>query len=245
MMSTNMLCLPRASRLAAAAVLGAGLVLLAAAAADAHVRVIPESTAAGDFTKLTFRVPNESETASTTKLSIQLPTSSPLAFVSAQPVPGWSIEVRTEKLATPVTMEGTTITEAPAQVTWTASKGRGVAPGQFQEFALSGGPLPDASQHLAFPATQTYSDGTVVRWNQPQPAGADEPEYPVPAFDITAPDNEVALTDQATGAQTSPGSATPAATDTLARGLGIGGLVVGFLGLGAGAAASRNRPRTS
>ena len=56
-------------RVRAAAALGVvALVLLPAAAASAHVRVIPDATSADGFAKITFRVPNESATAGTTKI---------------------------------------------------------------------------------------------------------------------------------------------------------------------------------
>jgi len=52
--------MPRSAAAVAAALT---LVVLPATAASAHVRVVPEQTAAGGFTVLTFRVPNESADA--------------------------------------------------------------------------------------------------------------------------------------------------------------------------------------
>lgn len=228
-----------AVRLVAVGVIAGAAVLLPAAGAEAHVRVIPESTAAGDFTKLTFRVPNESQKASTIKLSIQLPAKTPLAFVSAQPVPGWKVTVDSAALASPVTVEGTKITKAPSRVTWTAEEGQGTGVGEFQEFALSAGPLPDESQQLSFPATQTYSDGTVVTWNQPQPPGAEEPEFPVPAFDVTAAKAESSAEHNAAAAKAGP-SAT-GGDDAIARTLGGAGLAAGVLGIGIAAWAFTSR----
>jgi uncharacterized protein YcnI len=213
-------------------------------AAQAHVRVIPEATAGGAFTKLTFRVPNESDTASTTKLVVNLPTDTPLIYVSAQQLDGWTVKITKAKLPKPVEMEGATVTEAASTVTWTANKGSGVAPGEFQEFALSGGPLPTTVKSLSFPAVQTYSDGTVANWNEPQPEGADEPEHPVPSFAVTAALPEGADADAAPAADTSSAvSASPASavdsSDGTARAFGIGGLVAGLLGLAFGVLAWR------
>src|SRR3954466_9840499 len=81
------------------------------AAAQAHVRVIPESTAGGSFTKLTFRVPSESDTAKTTSVAINLPTKTPLPFVPAQQIDGWRVKINRPRRKKPVEMEGTTITE--------------------------------------------------------------------------------------------------------------------------------------
>ena len=69
-----------------------------------------------------------------------------------------------------MTVEGTTLTKAPRTVTWQAQPGTRIDPGQYQDFDISAGPLPAAGT-VALPAVQTYSDGTVVRWNQPTPAG--------------------------------------------------------------------------
>ncbi len=212
------------------------LTLVSGAAAEAHVRVFPDSTASGGYTKLTFRVPNESATASTTSLVISLPTDTPLASVSARPTFGWTVKIAEAKLPKAVDVGGTTLTEAPSTVTWTAEKGQAVGPGEFQEFALSVGPLPAAATELSFPATQTYSDGTVVKWDQPE-SGPAEPEHPVPAFEVTA-------------VKADPAAVTPAVTagaagsgdgdgSGLATGLAAGGLAVGLIGLGVGGLAWR------
>ena len=54
-------------------------------------------------------------------------------------------------------------------------------PGQFQEFALSGGPFPDADS-LTFPVVQTYSDGSESAWIEPTVEGQAEPEHPAPVL---------------------------------------------------------------
>lgn len=207
------------------------LVLTGAAAASAHVRVIPESEASGAFTKLTFRVPTESDTASTTRVSVSLPTATPLAFVSAQALDGWTVTMKKGKLPKPVTLEGTTLTEATTTVTWTATKGHEVGPGQFAEFSLSGGPLPAAGTEMAFPAEQTYSDGKVVKWNQPQPAGAAEPEYPVPSFAVTAAATEEGTSAAAPAVLAAAPAASTSENDTSARRLGGAGLAAGLVAL--------------
>ena len=47
--------------------------VVVAAGASAHVTVSSDDAAAGGYGKLTFRVPNESDTASTVGLRIQIP----------------------------------------------------------------------------------------------------------------------------------------------------------------------------
>jgi uncharacterized protein YcnI len=156
------------------------VLILAASPASAHVTVSSTDAAPGGFGKVVFRVPTESQSASTTKIRITLPKNTPFAFVSAQPKPGWRIDVREQKLDRPVKAEGMTLTEAVQSVTWTAT-GSGIAPGEFDEFALSAGPFPKV-RSMTFVAEQTYDDGDVVAWDEPTKAGAKEPEHPAPTL---------------------------------------------------------------
>ena len=59
----------------------------------AHVTVNPDTAAGGGYTKISFRVPTESDTASTTRLQVYFPADHPFGSVSVQPVPGWSARV--------------------------------------------------------------------------------------------------------------------------------------------------------
>jgi uncharacterized protein YcnI len=80
-----------------------------------------------------------------------------------------------------------------SSVTWTAAPGTGIGADQFALFRISV-KLPDA-QNVSFPATQTYSDGTVVKWDQATPAGGAEPEYPVPEISLTGEAAQTATPD--------------------------------------------------
>jgi uncharacterized protein YcnI len=71
-------------------------------------------------------------------------------------------------------------------VTWTAEPGNEIADGQFQEFEISAGPLPDEGTEVVLPTHQTYTDGTVVDWVDATPPSGAEPEHPVPEFTTTA-----------------------------------------------------------
>lgn len=176
---------PIARRLLAAGVVTAGLVLVPLSAAEAHVTVRSDTTVTGKYAELTFEVPNEEATATTTKIVVTLPEKTPLVDVSVRPTPGWTVTVTDAKLAAPVVVEGTTLTTAPHQVTWTAIGDAAIASGQYQTFAISGGPLP-APGVLMFSADQTYSDGTVVSWSEPTVAGQPEPEHPAPTVTVVA-----------------------------------------------------------
>lgn len=213
----------RRTRRALGALLGAAaLTLGAATAASAHVHVTPTSTAAGSSSLLTFRVPTESDTASTTGLTVDLPSATPFTSVSVQAMPGWTAKVEQGALPKPVTVDGAELTQAPLHVTWTADTDAAVPPGEFQQFTISVSPLPAEGTRVVLPAHQTYSDGTVVDWTDVAAAGAAEPEHPAPELTTTA---QTAADDDAAA----PATPTAAATDTVARWLGGVGAVLGLV----------------
>jgi uncharacterized protein YcnI len=179
--------LPRPlARLAVVVVAAATAVVASAGLASAHVTVSSPDASAGGYGKVTFRVPNESDAASTVKIRIQMPTDTPLASLRTQPVPGWTAVTTTTRLDPPVTDDdGNEITEAVSVVEFTADAGNGIGPGEFQEFSLAGGPFPDADS-LTFPVVQTYSDGTESAWIEPTVDGQAEPEHPAPVLSLTA-----------------------------------------------------------
>jgi uncharacterized protein YcnI len=174
----------RIRQIATAVGLGVGLVIMSALSAGAHVTVSSASAAQGGYTTAIFKVPNESDTASTTKLVVTFPTHNTVASASYQPVYGWKTTVVKGKLATPISVHGESVTEGVTSVTWSATNG-GVAPGQFQAFPLSMGPLPMVSA-MTFRVAQTYSDGKVVVWDQPTPESGTEPDYPAPVLELAA-----------------------------------------------------------
>ena len=172
-------------RPAVLAALVLGVVALGALPAGAHVSVTPSSAPKGGFQVLSFNVPNEDANANTVKLEVTIPTKNPIASVSYQPMPGWAVEVEKTTLAKPVKSDDGDVTEAVSKITWTAT-GDGLAPGQFDLFTISAGPLPTKPNKLVFKAVQTYSNGQVVSWIQQTVKGAPEPEHPAPTLTLTA-----------------------------------------------------------
>jgi uncharacterized protein YcnI len=215
----------------------AALVLAIAGPASAHVTVNPNTAAQGSYSKVSFRVPTESDTASTTKLQVNLPTGTPIASVSTKPVVGWTVATVKSKLATPIKSDDGDITEAVTQITWTATKGAEIKPGQFQEFDVSLGPLPATANQIVFKALQTYSDGNIVRWIDEPATDGSEPEHPAPVLKLTAANAPAAAPATTTVAQTS--AAAPAKTSNSGLGWGIAALVVAVLALLLGFAAFR------
>lgn len=154
-------------------------------AAYAHIQVSSSDAAPGaESAKLVFRVPTESETASTRSITIALPADTPFAYVSTETKPGWRVGVDTQRLAKPVKVGEFTVTRAVRSVTWTAEDD-GIPPDQFDEFALAVGPVPDADK-ISFVATQKYSDGQIVTWDQVRKGGR-EPQHPAPSLELSKP----------------------------------------------------------
>ncbi|MFJ2033984.1 YcnI family protein [Streptosporangium sp. NPDC087985] len=154
------------------------------AVAFAHVKVTPDTATQGGYAAVSFRVPNERDNASTTKIEVQLPTDHPLASVSVKPHPGWSYEITKTKLATPIESHGAQISEVVDKITWTAvDSNSAINPGEYDEFSVSAGPLP-ATDQLVFKTLQHYSNGEVVRWIQDPAPGADAPERPAPVLKL-------------------------------------------------------------
>lgn len=118
---------------------------------------------------VSFQVPNESTTgAATTTLTVDLTN---VSAVRTEAEPGWTADLDRDGSSGPV-----------RSVTWTAAPNGGIGVGEFGVFRISA-KLPDADT-VSFPATQTYADGTVVKWDQPSTAGQAEPEHPAPTLVI-------------------------------------------------------------
>ena len=178
--------LPRSvSRSVLVAALAIGLVAAGGGVASAHVSVSSSDASPGGFGKMTFRVPNESDTASIMSLRLQIPEQAAMSSLRVQSVPGWTATTTTAEPAEPLEAQGQEITSFVSVVEFRAIDGRGIAPGEFQEFALAGGPFPEANS-LAFPAVQGYSDGSEAAWIEPTAPGQEEPERPAPVLTLAA-----------------------------------------------------------
>ncbi|GAB2831005.1 YcnI family protein [Streptomyces chlorus] len=248
----------KASRIAAVGAVAGVAVLTLSAPAFAHVSVQPEGEAAkGGYAVVNFKVPNERDNASTTKLEVTFPTDHPLASVMPQPVDGWDVKVTKSKLDKPLEMHGKKIDEAVTKVTWTAD-GDGIEPGFFQKFPVSVGTLPEDADELVFKALQTYSNKEVVRWIEVPKEDQEEPDFPAPVLALAEAsadghahgtsdgEAEDAKSDENTedaSAETTAAADSEDAggTDTTARVLGIVGIVVGAAGVAYGVLAGRRR----
>jgi uncharacterized protein YcnI len=228
----------RIARLSLAGLAGGAVLALAAVplAASAHVTVTPSGTAAGSYTVLTFAFSHGCEGSPTTAIAIDIPES--IASVSPTLNPNYTIE----KVA-----DG----DRTSQVVYTA-----ITPVQdgYRDTIELSLQLPEdaAGETLAFPVLQTCEVGE-TNWNQVAKEGEEEPESPAPVIVVTeatgdghghgAATEEAASDDHgdghAEGAEET--AATSDDSDTVARVLGIGGLVVGVVGIVLALAARRPR----
>jgi uncharacterized protein len=171
-------------------------------------------------------VPNETDDADTTKVSVQLPPG--IEFASVAPPPGWTADVK----------------KSGKEVTQLDFSGGTLPPDQFIEFPVSLQVPGKAGDTLTFKAVQTYSDGEVVRW-----IGGPDAEEPAPTITVS---DEGGLIEDSTGehgashdeAETTTAAheettaAAQPATQVIREGgsdgLAIAALIVGGLGLAVG-----------
>ena len=196
-------------------------------AAIAHVTIQPGEWEAGAFARMVVRVPNESDAAATTQISMQFPEE----VISArfQPHPYCEREVQMEPLDQPV--EETT--ERIASVTWTCDPG--IEVGEFDEFGISFQVPEDAAPGdvIMFPAVQTYSDGEERAWVEED----EEAESPAPRITVIAAEEEEAAPAATSTEEAAPVPAASSDDDddnmaTVAIAFGIAGLVAGLVALG-------------
>lgn len=205
-----------------AAIAALALGLAVPAVAQGHVTVQPGEVAAGGFTRLDVRVPNERDDAGTVKVEVQFADG--FHFASYEPVPGWDVEIKMEKLDQPVEgSHGEEVTEQVSRVIWTGDGREGIIPpGAFHDFGLSVQTPDTPDETLTFPALQTYEGGEVVRW-----IGAPDSEEPAPTVTLTAAEEEHGATQEETASEPS---------EDYGNGIAIAALVVGGLGLAIGGA---------
>ena len=200
----------RTTRVVPAVLVAVAMSVAVAGSAGAHVTVNPQQATQGSYTKVAFRVPNERPDSGTVKLEVSFPTDRPITSVSVRPVSGWTVDVERTRLPTPVRAHGREISEVVSKVTWT---GGTIRPGEFEEFDVSVGPLPEA-ERLLFKALQTYASGEVVRWIEEPVAGGPEPAFPAPVLELTAASSasapETELAAETTGSAADAGDGTDA-----------------------------------
>jgi len=184
----------------------------------AHVHASSDNAVRGATAIVTFQVPNESDkAAATTALTVTLPD---VAAARVETMPGWTAKLDRDAASGTV-----------RSVTWTAAPNAGIGVDQFALFRISV-QLPDTDT-VRFPATQTYSDGLIVKWDQPPLPGGGEPEHPAPSLTLAAgpvaPHQHHPSSGMPADHAGAPGQSQ--SPDNTARLLGGAALVVGALGI--------------
>jgi uncharacterized protein YcnI len=181
----------RTCKVAAVLSTASGALLLLTGPASAHVRVLSDDAQESSPATLRFRVPSEKVEVTTVRVDVTLPQG--VTATAVLPAPGWT--------RGDVTSHG----GRPAHIVWTATAGHEIKPDTHRYFGVRVGPLPDRTS-LAFDVAQTYSDGSIVNWDERQ-TGDEEPALPAPVLVLDA---------TGAGAEQNqrPRAAQPAATGT-------------------------------
>lgn len=211
----------------AAAVLGtaAGALFLLSGPASAHVRVFADGAKEGSPATLRFRVPSEKADATTVRVDVTLPKG--VTSTGIPPAAGW-----TRKEISSSVGGGT-------QIMWTATAGHELKPDAHRYFDVQVGPLPKRAS-VAFDVAQTYSDGSVVNWDERQ-TGTKMPDFPAPVLVLDAAAAKAEETRQQASAQPAPTAAASPASVAVPQAQASGGVswlpwtVAGAAILGAGA----------
>jgi uncharacterized protein YcnI len=150
-------------RLARATAAAAAIALVAAASASAHARISPPVSVANELQLYSLAVPTEKEGATTTKIVLTVPTG--FSIDSFVPSPGWTRVLQ---------QTGSGDSAVVQKVTWT---GGNVPTGEDSLFEF----LAEAAKTgtYTFQVQQTYSDGQIVSWSDPE-SGAN----PAPTIEL-------------------------------------------------------------
>ncbi|MFC8248482.1 DUF1775 domain-containing protein [Streptomyces chartreusis] len=162
------------------------------------MRVFADGAKEGSPATLRFRVPSEKADATTVRVGVTLPKG--VTSTGAPPASGWT------RKETPSPEGGA------SQIMWTATAGHELKPDEHRYFDVRVGPLPKKAS-LAFDVAQTYSDGSVVNWNERQ-TGTKMPDFPAPVLVLDASAAKAEQTRQEASAHPTPtavASPTPAA----------------------------------
>lgn len=172
--------------------------------ASAHVVVKPAEAGVASFQTFTMGVPSEKPLA-TVGLRLLMPAG--LDYVTPTVKPGWKITVKKDNAGT--------VTE----IDWTGGR---IPTGQRDDFTFSA-KVPATETVIAWKAYQTYSDGSVVAWDN-DPAG----EAGATDFSAQGP---YSMTKIVNDIGTAPGTVGPQASELASFVLAAVALVVAGLAL--------------
>ena len=167
------------------AALIAGVLMLAAGSAHAHVTLERDEAPVGAGYKAVFNVPHGCKGQATNEVIVDIPE----GVIAVKPMPkaGWNISLEKGPYKQSYGFyHGDTKSEGVKRVVWS---GGNLSDEHFDQFVLSGfiaAELP-ADKPLVFPVTQKCADGE-LRWEQIAAPGQDPHslEYPAPVLRLVA-----------------------------------------------------------
>lgn len=146
-------------------VLAVTAALGAVASASAHARMNPAVSLSNELQLYSLAIPTEQANATTTKIVLTLPKD--FSIDSFVPNPGWKRVVA---------QTGSGESAVVTQVTWTGGK---IPTGEDSLFQFLAQPAKPGT--YTFQVEQTYSNGQIVNWNEPE-TGAN----PAPAIKVVS-----------------------------------------------------------
>ena len=201
--------------------------------ASAHITPVDPTAPAGTYATVELQVPHGCDGQATNKVSVQLRDD--ISSVTAQSIPGWTVEYERSPLDEAIEVHGQEVTEYVSSVTWTAT-GDPLPDDQFMRFGISMRTPDLAGETILLPTVQNCVDGSDAAWivadpdaDNPAPSvelvasgdghgtASDSGDEPVNSDDATA---EPASTEVAAAADEGGGS------DGLARTLGVVAIIL-------------------
>jgi hypothetical protein len=136
---------------------------------------------------VTFRVTNDSPTASLTSVEFRIPEEFSIAEVIPMSVDDWGPSQTMRTITEPVTgLHGAQTTEIVATLTWTAMPGAELKPGATVQFTISMFVLPRTAT-FAIPVVLRFSDGSVINHTGMPGAATTAGERPAPVATLAPP----------------------------------------------------------
>ena len=204
-------------KLAFAAAVFTATVVALPAVAGAHVEIASDSKLGGDGTITgTLTIPNECVKSDTTSLDLNFPKTPALTKVDVTTVANWTTATTTDPT-----------TQAVTKIAFTGS----LAGSDQVKFPLTFSGVPAGTESVSFTALQNCSNGDVIRWVQPTPAGGAEPEFPAPMLAVAQTSTK---TPEASTETKVPVTTTKRKSDDSLTGVVIGVVAASLVLIGAG-----------
>jgi len=171
--------LARFAVLATSALIAVAASVAVAGSASAHVSVSSQDAAPDGYGKITFRVPNESDTASTVGLRIQVPQEAAVTSLSTQALPGWTVTRTMTDLPEPLESDGEKISSYASVIEFRADPAEGSLRGSSRSSRCPAGRsrrrTSSSSPRCRFTATVARRRGS-----SPPSRGRGSPSTPLP-----------------------------------------------------------------